>query len=77
MFCFTFVSDHNIDYFMFYLVRLENMCSYLNSSLKLSDIVRGLLLTIVLQLVIIIQTHYQHSFYFYLINFYFFHPRHV
>ena len=34
MFCFTFVLDHNIDYIMSY--------SYLNSSLKLSDIVRGL-----------------------------------
>ena len=39
------------------------MYSYLNSSLKLSDIERGLLSTIVLQLIIIIQTHH-HSFYF-------------
>ena len=65
MFCFTLVSDHNIDSSMLYLVRLENMYSYLNSSLKLSDIVRGLSL----QLVIIIQTHYHHSFYFYPLNF--------
>ena len=77
MFCFTFVSDHNIDSLMLYLVRLENMYSCVKSSLKLSDIVRGLLLTIVLQFVIIIQTHYHHSFYFYPINVYFFHPHHV
>ena len=42
MFCFTFVSDHNTDYIMLYSVQLKNMYSYLNSSLKLSDIVRGL-----------------------------------
>ena len=43
MFCFTFVSDHNTDYnIMLYSVQLENMYSYLNSSLRLSDIVRGL-----------------------------------
>ena len=43
MFCFTFVSNHNTDFFlMLYSVQLENMYSYLNSSLKLSDIVRGL-----------------------------------
>ena len=42
MFCFTFVSDHNTDFLMLYSVQLENMYSYLNSSLKLSDIVRGL-----------------------------------
>ena len=77
MFCFTFVSDHNIDSLMLYLVWLDNMYIYLNSSLKLSDIVRGLLLTIVLQLVIIIQIHYQHSFYFYIIIFYSFHPHYV
>ena len=41
MFCFTFVSDHNADSLMLYSVQLWNMCSYLNSSLKLSDIVRG------------------------------------
>ena len=64
MFCFTFVSDHNTDYIMLYSVQLENMYSYLYSSLKLSDIVRGLLSTIVLQLIIIIQSHYHHSFYF-------------
>ena len=42
MFCFTFVSDPNTDYIMLYSVQLKNMYSYLNSSLKLSDIVRGL-----------------------------------
>ena len=42
MFCFTFVSDHNTDYIMLYSVQLRNMYSYLNSSLKLPDIVRGL-----------------------------------
>ena len=41
MFCFTFVSDHNTDSLM-YSVQLKNIYSYLNSSLKLSDIVRGL-----------------------------------
>ena len=59
MFCFTFVSDHNTDNIMLYSVQLKNMYSYLNSSLKLSDIVRGLSC----QLIIIIQTHH-HSFYF-------------
>ena len=39
MFCFTFVSDHNTDYITLYSVQLKNMYSYLNSSLKLSDIV--------------------------------------
>ena len=42
MFCFTFVSDHSTDYIMLYSFQLENKYSYLNSSLKLSDIVRGL-----------------------------------
>ena len=42
MFCFTFVSDHNTDCIMLYSVQLKNMYSYLNNSLKLSDIVRGL-----------------------------------
>ena len=42
MFCFTFVPDHNTDFLMLYSVQLKNMYSYLNSSLKLSDIVRGL-----------------------------------
>ena len=42
MFCFTFVSDHNTDSLMLYSVQLKNMYSYLKSSLKLSDIVRGL-----------------------------------
>ena len=46
------------------------MYSYLNRSLKLSDSVRGLLSTIVLQLVIIIQTHHHHhSFHFILQSF--------
>ena len=54
---------------MLYSVQLKNMYSYLNSSFKLSDIVRGLLSTIVLQLIIIIQTHHHHSFYFILQNF--------
>ena len=76
MFCFTFVSDHNRDFLMLYSVQLKNMYSYLNSSLKLSDILRGLLSTIVLQRIIIIQTHHR-SFLFYLINFYFLHPHHV
>ena len=43
---------------MLYSVQLKNMYSYLNSSLKLSDIVRCLLSTIVLQLIIIIQNHH-------------------
>ena len=42
MFCFTFVSDHNTESLMLYSVQLKNMYSYLNSSLKLSVIVRGL-----------------------------------
>ena len=42
MICFTFVSDLITDYIMLYSVQLKNMYSYLNSSLKLSDIVRGL-----------------------------------
>ena len=42
MSCFTFVSDHNAYCIMLYSVQLKNMYSYLNSSLKLSDIVRGL-----------------------------------
>ena len=62
MFCFTFVSDHNTDFLM-YSVQLKNMYSYLNSSLKLSDIVHGLSCQ-QLQLIIIIQTHHHHSFYF-------------
>ena len=40
MFCFTFVSNHKTDSLMKYSVQLKNMYSYLNSSLKLSDIVR-------------------------------------
>ena len=35
-------GSHNTDYIMLYSVQLKNMYSYLNSSLKLSDIVRGL-----------------------------------
>ena len=44
MFCITIVSDHNIDSLM-YLVRLENMYSYLNSSLKLSETVNNRIAT--------------------------------
>ena len=36
------VSDHNTDYIMLYSVQLENMYSYLNGSLRLSGVVRGL-----------------------------------
>ena len=77
MFCFTFVSDHNADYIMLYSVQLKNMYSYLNSSLKLSDIVRGLSC----QNRIATYYHYTNSsssfllFYFY--NSYSFHPHHV
>ena len=70
MFCFTFVSDPNTDYIILYSVQLKNMYSYLNSSLKLSDIVSwSLLSTIILQLIIIIQTHHHHSIYFILLIF--------
>ena len=41
MFCFKFVSDHKTDCIKLYSVQLKNMYSYLNSSWKLSDIVRG------------------------------------
>ena len=62
----------------YFITQLKNMYSYLNSSLKLSDIVRGLLSTIVLQLIIIIQTHHHHSFYFiFIFYFYLFHLHHV
>ena len=65
MFCLAFVSDRNTDFLMLYSVQLKNMYSYLNSSLKLSDIVRGSLLsTIALQLIIIIHTPHHLSFYF-------------
>ena len=55
---------------MLYSVQLKNMYSYLNSSLKLSDIVRGLscqqsycnLLS--LYVLYHVQTHHHHSFYF-------------
>ena len=60
MFRFTFVSDHNTDSLMLYSVRLKNMYSY--------ETVRyctwSLLLTIVLQLIIIIQTLHIILFYF-------------
>ena len=77
MICFTFVSDHNTDYIMLYSVQLENMYSYLNSSLKLSDIVRDFscqqsyynLLSLYKLITIIL--------FIYLIKFYFFHPHHV
>ena len=42
MFSLTFVSHHNKECLMLYSVQLKNMYSHLNSSLKLSDIVRGL-----------------------------------
>ena len=65
MFCFTFVSDHNTDYIMLYSVQLKNMYSYLTN---LFETVRyctwSLLSTFVLYLIIIIQTHHYHSFYF-------------
>ena len=41
MFCFTFVSKHHTDSLMLYSVQLKNTYSYLSSSLKLSDTVRG------------------------------------
>ena len=71
MFCFTFVSDHNTDYIMLYFVQLKNTYSYLNSSLKLSDIVRGLSCRI--------ATYYHYtnsssSFILFITIFYFFHP---
>ena len=76
MFCFTFVSDHNTDFLMLYSVQLENMYSYLNSSLKLSDIVRGLSVYNRIS-----TNHYTISstsfLLFYLINFYFFDLHHV
>ena len=78
MFCFTFVSDHNTDYIMLYSVQLEKMYIYLNSSLKLSDIVRGLScqqsysnLLSLYKLIIIIPFILSYNF------FYFFHPHHV
>ena len=77
MFCFTFVSDHNTDFLMLYSVQFENMYSYLNSSLKLSDIVRGLS-----PVNNRISTNYHYTIsstsflLFYLINFYFFHLHH-
>ena len=77
MFCFTFVSDHNTDYIMLHSVQLKNMYSYLNSSLKLSDIVRGLScqqsycnLLSLYKFISIIHL-------FYLTNFYSLHPHHV
>ena len=77
MFCFTFVSDHNIDSLMLYSVQLKNMYSYLNSALKLSDVVRGLSVNNR----ITTYNHYTYSsssfVIFYLTNFYFFHPHHV
>ena len=78
MFCFTFVSDHNTDYIMLYSVQLKNMYSYLNSSLNLSDIVRGLscqqsycnLLSLYKLIIIIIPFILSYKFYS-------FHPHHV
>ena len=77
MFCLTFVSDHNTDFLMLYSVQLENMFSYLNSSLKLSDTVRGLSC----QQSYSTNYHYTISLtsfvLFDLINFYFFHLHRV
>ena len=76
MFCFTFVSDHNIDSLMLYSVQLKNMYIYLNNSLKLSDIVRGLSC----QQSYATRYHYTNSsssFILFITNFYFFHPHHV
>ena len=78
MFCFTFVLDHNTDSLMLYSVQLKNMYSYLNSSLKLSDIVRGLScqqshrnLLSLYKLIIIM------AFILFITNFYSFYPHHV
>ena len=77
MFCFTFVSDHNIDSLMLYSVQFKNMYSYLNSSFKLSDIERGLSCqqsycnSISLYKLIIISHFIYYNF------FYFYHPHHV
>ena len=46
---------------MLYSVQLKNMYSYLNSSLKLSDIVHGL--SCQQSYCNFIQTHHHHSFY--------------
>ena len=78
MFCFTLKSDHDTDHLVLYSVQLVNMYSYLNSSLKLSDIVRGLSCQqsycnsiSLYKLIIIIP------FILFSTNFYFFHPHHV
>ena len=60
MFYFTFVSDHNTDSLMLYSVQLKNMYSYLNNRYCTCS----LLLTIVLQLINIVQTLHHNSFYF-------------
>ena len=76
MFCFTFVSDHNSDYLMLYSVQLNNMYSYLNSSLKL-------ILYVVSPVNSRIATNYHYTnspssfLLFYFINFYFFYPHFV
>ena len=75
MFCVTFVSDHNTDYIMLYSVQLKNMYSYLNSSLKLSDIVRGL--SCKQSYCNYHYTNSSSSFILFITNFYFFHPHHV
>ena len=77
MFSFTFVSDYNTDFLMVYFVQLKNMYSYLNSSLKLSYIVRGLSCQLS-YCNLLYYTNSSTSFLlFYLINFYFFHLHHV
>ena len=77
MFCFTFVSDHNTDSLMLYFVQLENMYSYMNSSLKLSDIVRGLSCQDRIATNYYINSSSSSFLLFYLTNFYFFYPHHV
>ena len=73
-----FVSDHNTDSLMLCSVQLKNMYSYLNSSLKLSDIVCGLSFqqsycdSISLYILIIIIPSIL-----FITNFYLFHPYHV
>ena len=78
MFCFTFVSDHNTDCTMLYSVQLKNMYSYPNSSLKLSDIVRGLSYQQSYCNLLSLYKNSSLSFLlFYLTIVYFYHPHHV
>ena len=75
---FTFVSDHNTNTLMLCFVLLKNMYSYLNSSLELPDIVRGVSYQqsycnsiSLYELIIIIPSIL------FITNFYFFYPNHV